>query len=318
MRHSVDEITEELFRAEDEARLAAEAAGRQAAARDELHDQLSVLSADEQAMLGVDGVPGALAPEGVGVDDESNRQLAVEELFARLRAERSAEGATDGRAQPVGAGESAAASHRAPGGLADSGAGGSPAPPGEAGTGPDEETAGAGREAPVAEIDDVGQAWPEAAATGDAQPEAPGADSQGAKDPLLTRRDEVLSPMVVTLARRLKRSLQDDQNDVLDRLRAKGGWAPGVLLPLEDHERRYAEAAAEQLTEAARAGALFAGGKLDDARAVDARGRGARRRHRDPPASSPRGRGPVGGSRRRSGPGRTRGCGVSRVEGRAR
>ena len=31
VRHAVDQITEELFRAEDEARLAAEAAGRQAA-----------------------------------------------------------------------------------------------------------------------------------------------------------------------------------------------------------------------------------------------------------------------------------------------
>ena len=52
-------------------------------------------------------------------------------------------------------------------------------------------------------------------------------------------------------------------------LRAKGGWAPGVLLSEDDHALRYVEAAADQLMEAARAGATFAGGKADEAPGVD-------------------------------------------------
>jgi len=270
VRHSVDEITEELFRAEDEARLAAEAAGRQAAARDDLHDQLSVLSVDEQAMLGAEEPAGTIAPEGLSADEESSRQLAVEELFARLRAERSAEGAANGRATPVGPEDAGATTYPDDGGLATAVPGGPPTVAGGEGRAPRAPQSPSGPDAPGAELDAPTGGWPEDSATAAAE-EAPGAgEGAGAKDPLLARRDEVLLPMVVTLARRLKRSLQDDQNDVLDRLRAKGGWAPGVLLPLDEHERRYGQAATEQLAEAARAGALFAGGKLDDARAVDA------------------------------------------------
>ncbi len=74
---------------------------------------------------------------------------------------------------------------------------------------------------------------------------------------------------MATLARRLKRALQDDQNDILDRLRAKGGWAPGVLPSEDDHARRYVHAARDQLLEVAGAGATFAGGKADEAPGVD-------------------------------------------------
>ncbi len=52
-------------------------------------------------------------------------------------------------------------------------------------------------------------------------------------------------------------------------LRAKGGWAPGVLLSEDDHAQRYVKAATDQLLEAARAGATFAGGKADEAPGVD-------------------------------------------------
>jgi len=86
----------------------------------------------------------------------------------------------------------------------------------------------------------------------------------------LARRDEILAPVVSTLARRLKRALQDDQNDILDRVRAGGGWGPDVLPPTEEHEGRYVAAAIEHLTDAARSGATFAGGKPDDAPPVDA------------------------------------------------
>ena len=82
---------------------------------------------------------------------------------------------------------------------------------------------------------------------------------QIAVDPLLARRDQAIAPVVSALARRLKRTLQDDQNDILDRVRSKGGWSTSVLLPAEEHEQRYAAAALEQLGEAARAGAVFVG-----------------------------------------------------------
>jgi hypothetical protein len=88
-------------------------------------------------------------------------------------------------------------------------------------------------------------------------------------DPVVSQRDEILTPLVATLARRLKRALQDDQNDILDRLRAKGGWAPGVLPSEDDHAQRYVDAVADQLLEAAQAGATFAGGKADDAPGVE-------------------------------------------------
>jgi hypothetical protein len=71
------------------------------------------------------------------------------------------------------------------------------------------------------------------------------------------------------LVRRLKRALQDDQNDILDRVRAGGGWGPDVLPPTEEHERRYVTAAIEHLRDAARSGATFAGAKPDDAPPVD-------------------------------------------------
>ena len=45
----------------------------------------------------------------------------------------------------------------------------------------------------------------------------------------LVRRDELLGPVIAGLARRVKRALQDDQNDILDRLRSQGGWKEGVL-----------------------------------------------------------------------------------------
>jgi hypothetical protein len=89
-------------------------------------------------------------------------------------------------------------------------------------------------------------------------------------DPLLARRDELLGPVIITLARRIKRALQDDQNDILDRLRAKGGWVPGVLVSEDEHEQRYVRASMDPLRDAARSGATFVGGKPRDAGALDA------------------------------------------------
>jgi hypothetical protein len=67
----------------------------------------------------------------------------------------------------------------------------------------------------------------------------------------------------------VKRALQDDQNDILDRIRSQGGWKGGVLPELSEHTNRYVAASAEMLAEAARAGATFAGVGIDFVGDVD-------------------------------------------------
>src|SRR5579862_2864667 len=236
VRHAVDKVTDDLFRAEDEARLAAEAAGRQLAAQSEGEDLLGVMSpsevvaaggadsgsAKEDADAALRAEPGGDDP-GAGHADDERRQQAVEDLFARLRAEQ----------QPADEGVTVL--------------GPAPAPEG---TGPGD--------VPVAHAGDG------AGTVEEAPPEAEEEAAPG-RDPLLVRRDEALVPIAAALGRRLKRAMQDDQNDVLDRLRAQGEWGPGVLPTPEEHEQRYVAAALTHLEEAAKAGAVFGGGKPDDA-----------------------------------------------------
>jgi DivIVA domain-containing protein len=243
VRNSVDVIADELFRAEDEARLAAEEAGRQLAVQAEAAETDVVEPVAEPAAdAGVDtaagtagdatqategtGAPGSDGPS-LGADDEESRKQAVEDLFARLRA---------------GAGTTAVA------------------------------TAGAVSE-PVAGTEAAPAGAGEADIAAAAEPEAEvgaGAGDEVEADPDLARRDELLRPVITGLTRRLKRALQDDQNDILDRLRAAGGWGPKVLPPVKEHRARYVGAATEHLREAASSGALFAGGTPADAPAVDA------------------------------------------------
>ncbi len=78
---------------------------------------------------------------------------------------------------------------------------------------------------------------------------------------LLERRDVTTDELERLLARRLKRVLADEQNEVLDLLRrTKGELTPETVLPAEeDHLSRYAMAALEDLSAAERAGAAFYG-----------------------------------------------------------
>jgi DivIVA domain-containing protein len=245
VRNSVDVIADELFRAEDEARQAAEEAGRQMAVQAEAAttdgveaaaDAVVGTTAGTEGHAEVQGAPGAPTDEATATpgdddpsldgEDEESRKQAVEDLFARLRA---------GAGAPAGAASQ-------PGAVAEPAAGPVAGPPAVAGA----------KEADVA------------VAT---EPE-PDPDP----DPDLARRDELLRPVITGLTRRLKRALQDDQNDILDRLRAAGGWGPKVLPPVKEHRARYAGVATEHLREAAGSGALFAGGTPADAPAVDAIG----------------------------------------------
>ncbi len=75
---------------------------------------------------------------------------------------------------------------------------------------------------------------------------------------LFERRDQVVSDLGGSLARKLKRALQDQQNSLLDRLRnMKSGTAVADLLPGEDSDR-FAEAGRALLAQAARSGAELA------------------------------------------------------------
>lgn len=217
VRHTVDQVTDDLFRAEDEARLAAEVAGRQAkvpAEIDELVGRGDVPSpsaehqrAEGEAEIEIESEPTVVIlsePAGevgeVGEVGEEARRQAVEDLFARLRAEQ--------------------------------------------GPGPEEQ------ETAVVLLEETEES--EAAGDAGAPPEA---------DPALARRYELLEPFATALTKRLKRVMADDQNEMLDRLRARHRWDADVLPAEEKHEQTYLEAAEPFLVEAARAGALFVGGK---------------------------------------------------------
>jgi hypothetical protein len=89
-----------------------------------------------------------------------------------------------------------------------------------------------------------------------ASPEAPAADEVYDDTPF-GRRDAELTPLIVASARKLKRVLADEQNDVLHALRgAKGTVSLVDLVPPEaEHVHQYAEAIADDLRAAALAGA---------------------------------------------------------------
>ncbi|HUC38055.1 MAG TPA: DivIVA domain-containing protein [Acidimicrobiales bacterium] len=308
VRDAVDRATDDLFRAEDEARIAAEAAGRQLARAD--HGELASRQAEVALGAGPDvrglqpgsevreipvaepaGVaepgeaaepaaateaaasvetaprhPGTGEPALEPVEDPARSQ-SVDELFARLRAERGPEPpeppaspGLSGSAGPSGAVEAQPEGANGAREVVPAGAGTAHASrrrhsKAEEQTAPPELSA----EPEATEV--VGPA--------EAPAEAPAESEEPERHDLLTRRDEVLLPVVATLARRLKRALSDDQNDILDRLRAAKGWGPDLLVPETEHIEMYASAGREQLFEAARSGAIFAGGKADDTPGIE-------------------------------------------------
>jgi len=91
--------------------------------------------------------------------------------------------------------------------------------------------------------------------------EAPEAEAApGPDDPLIARRDELLTPVLARLGRTIKRALGDDQNRLLDQMRNKPSLSVDDLLgPEEEHLAVFATAAQEHLAEAFAAGATFAG-----------------------------------------------------------
>jgi len=264
VRRSVDTIADDLFRAEDEARLAAEAAGRAAVARPDEgtpEELATALLAEEAAHAEVaeggqddrDGGPDALTLanpvlvetvieleetvvefEEVSVREDDDRPEplpSVDALFAKIRAQ----GETTGAAPD--------------------------APPGPVDQPSVEEPAIEMTDptAPIGVVDTSAGAVdvPEAAEESDhGADEAPPED----RNPFVIRRDEMTAPLVKALARRMKRTLQDDQNDVLDRLRSDHfRWSAEVLPADPEHLDSYSTAALPHLVQAGQAGASFAG-----------------------------------------------------------
>jgi DivIVA domain-containing protein len=84
--------------------------------------------------------------------------------------------------------------------------------------------------------------------------------SAAAEREFFARRDEVTTRLETSLARKLKRALQDEQNALLDRLRnLKGPLGPANVLPsAEEHPDRFIEVGRPLLEEAARGGAALA------------------------------------------------------------
>ena len=174
-----------------------------------------------------EGEPG---PDGGGDDGGAGRLGAAEEAFAKLRAASASVDVGASAGEPAGDG---------PGGSA-------------AGDGTGDE-AGQSDEAG----DETGHADEVDREDGSGGGDEAG-DEAGEADAVTVRRDELVAPVVVALARRVKRVLQDDQNEILDRLRSHAGvWSEDVLA--DDVEQRDAlvTATLPHLEQAALAGRAF-------------------------------------------------------------
>ena len=286
VRRTLEEVQTELSRADAEARSAADDVGRRL--RDETDVELS-----EDSIAGTDPTAPADAGEGetggvatlvteLVVDPA---ELATEEPEAAepTSPDAEADGATDHEAQtaapdagtgpspaeasdvltaeiPGSAVEELFARIRGKGPTADPQPNADPHPPQPPQPAVEEKRSGKKKaSAPrsavtLIEAGEKPEPAGEAAAEPAAQPVPNGDES------LLQAREFAIVDLEVTLTRRLKRVLQDEQNDVLDRLRSLKG-APtleALLLDEPAQTERYAAAARPMLTDAAAAGAVFA------------------------------------------------------------
>lgn len=294
VRETLDEVTVELGRAEDEARLAAERAGQKAAAELAPETDAEIAALDPELLgepvsvdLAADEPEPALAVE----TDEADEAIEPEPESAAAEPEPDA--ATDADDAPAGdqlpeapldiveppsdieavriivpAVEEAAATEDPPDAEASVAApepepASEPEPPEADDAAPVDELFArirAGRAEAVARAQQVlaETTHADAAPANGSAPTATQEDPAGA---LLRARDDALEPLEAQLAKRLKRAMQDEQNDVLDRLRVhKGRPSLGDVLPdAAAQGARYRDLAHPLLEDAARAGALTTG-----------------------------------------------------------
>jgi hypothetical protein len=198
-------------------------------------------SPDDEVPEGEAPGADALHAEEAAEEEEEARSAPgrVEELFARIRAAASSPSLQAHRVVPA---EPASA----PVESADAGTGA----PADAGAGAEADAApGPASAVPIAETQDT------------AVSAAPAQAGEIFDEAARSRRDELLEPVEADLVRQLKRALQDEQNEVLDRLRRRRrATAADVLPDVPAQAERYQAAAIPSLAEASRRGAAFMSG----------------------------------------------------------
>jgi cell division septum initiation protein DivIVA len=175
-------------------------------------------------------------------DDEGEAGPYVDELFARIRAERRPGSGAPGQADGPGGASSSRARGAVAVALRADVADGIP---------PDQSPPPQVEADRVAETDRVA----DAVEAEDTEPDDPASV-------VLRGRDDVLSAVERELGRRLKRVLADEQNEVLDLLRRGRSVAFADVVPASDeHADRFAIAASGDLDTAAGYGAALVGGE---------------------------------------------------------
>ncbi|HEY1733359.1 MAG TPA: hypothetical protein VGG23_02845, partial [Acidimicrobiales bacterium] len=179
-------------------------------------------------------VPGIAGEEvGAEISIEEAELADVDGLFARIRAGTTHDDAGQSGAAPA---------------VPEASAESEPEQPGPAEPAPVE--AQGVEDAGEAEDDDEDEADEEELGGLPPDPEAVEA---------LAQRAEILDPIVTSMARRLKRALQDDQNRLLDRLRqGTGEWRDDLLVDEQIQRDLYRKASNTQLRDAVGAGISFA------------------------------------------------------------
>ncbi len=249
-RRSVEAIAQDLFAAEDNARVAAEDAGRAAASRP-----------DEGSPEELAAILAAEAEEVGGETADSDRGTGVEEPAPELK--------VDGSNTPTT--EPSTEADPAPAGVSPPASGDDPTPVDElfARLRAEHDDTEGGTDSPppdktlATDVPEAGSEAP-AAASGTSVPTDEDGDSEDQppddRHPAAIQRDQMIEPIVSSLARRLKRTLQDSQNDLLDNLRSHGSsWSPDLLPAEVEQVDTLATAALPALEAAAEAGVTFAG-----------------------------------------------------------
>ena len=270
VRRSIDTIADDLFRAEDDARLAAEAAGRQAVARPDEgtpEEEAGVLLAEEAQAAGeaqaVDELVELVTGEVFDVDAGSELSgFEAEEIVEIVEVVQvTMIGATLAGDHLVEEG-SAGAGEPAPSAAVDALFAKIRAARNEPSSNKnDDDDEHAVEDAASASGDSDHEAIPDEAAPDGAGNAGTSPDGPPAgQSPVVVRRDELIAPITTALSRRMKRTLQDDQNQLLDRLRSSGSrWSVDMLPADPEHHDSYATAALPYLEEAAQAGGAFVG-----------------------------------------------------------
>ena len=232
VRDRVDAILAQLDRTDEEARAAAQGVADQfrLGTADLPHDQDETVEVSGEAPP--TGPTPAVGGPSEGEAGEETTGPSVDELFARIRA---------GTAETPAPAAEQAPQVAAPAAAPDNG-----------GSGP--AVAAPAKAADAAETTGAADDAAEEAAAEEPEPE-PGPD-----DPIIARRDELLTPITARLSRTVKRHLGDDQNRLLDQLRSAPALDVDELMGSEDeHLAGFASAARSHLDEAFAAGTVFVG-----------------------------------------------------------